>query len=155
MKTHLEDVHFPEKQICPQCGKELGCKRNLSQHIKKVHEKVPCSKCGKIVSSIRQHMESAHTPNEKLKYKCDTCGKGFASKQRIEDHKNVHTGEKPHKCQFCSTCFASFGYMRMHERGHLGHKRKWVKFEISSRQKGLIDSYSYTQKKTIEKNIIT
>ena len=89
-------------------------------------------------------MESAHTPNEKLKYKCDTCGKGFASKQRIEDHKNVHTGEKPHKCQFCSTCFASFGNMRMHERGHLGHKRKWVKFEISNRLKGLIDSYSYT-----------
>ena len=124
LKTHLEDVHFSEKQNCPQCNKEVGCKRTLKAHIKKVHEKLPCSECGKLVSNIRMHMESAHTANEKLKYKCDICGKGFASKQRIEDHKNVHTGEKPHKCQFCSACFASFGNMRMHERGHLGHKRK-------------------------------
>ena len=124
LKTHLEDVHYSEKQICPQCDKEVGCKRTLKAHIKKVHEKLPCSECGKLVSNIRMHMESAHTANEKLKYKCDICGKGFASKQRIEDHKNVHTGEKPHKCQFCSACFASFGNMRMHERGHLGHKRK-------------------------------
>ena len=128
LKVHLDNVHFPEKQICPHCDQELRCKRSLSQHIKKVHEKVPCSECGKLVGDtacdIKRHMESAHAPNHKLKYKCDICFKGFAAKQRLEDHKNVHTGEKPHKCQFCSACFASFGNMRMHERGHLGHKRK-------------------------------
>ena len=124
LKTHLEDVHFPEKQICPLYDKEQKNKRSLIRHNKKLHEKVPCSECGKLVGSIRQHMESAHTPNDKQKFKCDICGKGFAANQRLEDHKNVHTGEKPHKCKFCSACFASFGNMRMHERGHLGHKRK-------------------------------
>ena len=128
LKAHLDNVHFPEKQICPHCDQELRSKHGLSQHIKKVHEKVPCSECGKLVGDtacdIKRHMESAHAPNHKLKYKCDICFKRFAAKQRLEDHKNVHTGEKPHKCQFCSACFASFGNMRMHERGHLGHKRK-------------------------------
>ena len=89
LKAHLDNVHFPEKQICPHCDQELRSKHGLSQHIKKVHEKVPCSECGKLVGDtacdIKRHMESAHAPKHKLKYKCDICFKGFAAKQRLEE----------------------------------------------------------------------
>ena len=100
MKTHLDNVHFGEKQICPRCAQELSCLRNLKEHVKKVHEKIPCADCGKMVGpqEMSKHMQS-HLPDELKKYKCDACGKGFSTNQRFKDHRNIHTGEKPYKCK--------------------------------------------------------
>ena len=124
LKIHLDNIHFGEKQICPHCAKELSCLRALKDHIKKVHEKIPCAECGKMVGPtvMGRHMQS-HMPDELKKYKCDICGKGFPTNQHFKDHKNIHTGEKPHKCKFCSTSFASASTRNMHQRGHLGHHR--------------------------------
>ena len=124
LKLHLDSVHFAEKQICPHCDKELSSMRGLKEHIKKVHEKIPCLECGRMVGPavMSIHMQS-HLPDELKKYKCDICGKGFPTNQHFKDHKNIHTGEKPHKCKFCSTSFASASTRNMHQRGHLGHHR--------------------------------
>lgn len=129
MLRHLSIKHFGEKQICSHCNKELPCLSSLKDHIKKVHEKVPCPECGEMFANIlmKRHIQSKHTPNDLKKYKCEVCGKGFAAKGNFEDHKNIHTGEKPYKCKYCMACFASKGTHAMHERKHLGYSRDYSK----------------------------
>ena len=119
LKYHLDNVHFGEKQICPHCAQELSCHRALRDHIKVVHEKIPCAECGKMVGHtvMGRHMQF-HLPNELKKYKCDICGKGFPTNQAFKDHRNIHTGEKPYKCKFCSSCFAGGSARNMHQRAH-------------------------------------
>jgi uncharacterized Zn-finger protein len=97
----------------------------ITDHIKKVHEKIPCTQCGKLygASVMKRHIQAQHTPNDQKKFKCEVCGKGFITKDRLSDHNNIHTGEKPHKCKFCSACFASKGTWHMHQRSHLGVRR--------------------------------
>ena len=106
LKTHLNNVHFGEKQICPHCAIELSCLRSLKEHVKKVHEKIPCAECGKMVGpqEMGRHMQS-HLPDELKKYKCDICGKGFPTNQHFKNHRNMHTGEKPYKCIICNNGF--------------------------------------------------
>ena len=126
LSAHRAEMHYAEKQVCSLCSKEFGSLKKLNQHKQTVHEKVPCTECGKLfgLKKIKGHIQSAHTPDDQKKYRCDTCGKGFINNLRLSDHMNVHTGEKPYKCKFCSSCFASKGTHAMHERGHLGRGRK-------------------------------
>ena len=65
LKQHLDNVHHGEKQICPQCGKELK-KHSLRGHMKTEHDKEPCTVCGKMFGSrhMKKHIHSAHTPKE-------------------------------------------------------------------------------------------
>ena len=120
LSAHRKDSHYTEKQTCSICSLEFRNLGKLHEH-KKIHDKVPCTECGKLFGTnrIKRHMQSAHTPDDQKKYRCDTCGKGFIENQRLSDHINVHTGEKPYKCKFCSSCFASNGTHALHERGHL------------------------------------
>ena len=120
LSAHRKDSHYTEKQTCSICSLEFRNLGRLHEH-KKIHDKVPCTECGKLFGTnrIKRHMQSAHTPDDQKKYRCDTCGKGFIENQRLSDHINVHTGEKPYKCKFCSSCFASNGTHALHERGHL------------------------------------
>ena len=126
LKNHLKSVHYVKQQTCSQCDTVLKSLKALECHIKDVHEKVPCTECGKMYGSLAlpRHIHSAHTPNDQKKYKCEVCGRGFITNQRLKDHDNIHTGEKPYKCKFCTSCFASKGTHAMHERGHLGYRRK-------------------------------
>ena len=129
LKPHLRNVHYREEQTCSQCGRKLPSINSLKQHIKKVHEKVPCVQCGKLIGVLcmKRHVYQAHTPNDQKKYKCEICGKGFSVKENFLEHNNVHTGEKPFKCKFCSACFASRGTHAAHQRSHLGHRRNYTK----------------------------
>ena len=129
LKRHLNAMHYGQKQICAHCARELPSLLSLKDHIQKVHEKIPCDECGKLVARrlMKRHRDSVHTPNDQKKYKCDVCGKGFVAKDHLNDHKNIHTGEKPYKCKFCSACFASKGTHAMHERSHVGRRRDYSK----------------------------
>jgi len=139
LKSHLNIKHYGEKQICSQCNKELPCLSSLQEHIKRVHEKVPCPQCGEMfaITLMKRHTESKHTPNNQKKHQCEICGKGFAAKQNFEDHKNIHTGEKPYKCKQCTTSFASKANLLMHERSHRGYRRDYSKVR---RKKNKIES---------------
>ena len=98
----------------------------LKEHIRLVHEKIPCIECGKLVGPgrlMKDHIASVHTPNDQKKYKCEVCGKGFSTARNLNDHINIHTGEKPYKCKFCSACFASRGNHLAHQKSHLGYSR--------------------------------
>ena len=124
LEQHLKIVHVKDEQICSECGKECKNTYFLDAHIKNVHEKIPCTECGRLigVGKITTHLKT----HEK-RFKCDVCGKGFGAKENLKDHNNVHTGEKPYVCKFCSNRFASFGTLRMHERSHEGNGRKYSK----------------------------
>ena len=127
--NHMNSVHSNQKLLCPHCDRICKSKMILNHHIKKVHEKLPCIHCGKLISllNMTKHIQVQHTPDSEKKYQCDDCGKGFFETGLLKDHINIHTGEKPYKCKFCSSCFASRGTWAMHEKGHLGHKRKSIK----------------------------
>ena len=129
LSAHRAEMHYAEKQVCSLCSKEFRSLKLLNQHRQTVHEKIPCTECGKLFGTkkIKGHIQSAHTPDDQKKYRCDTCGKGFIDNHRLSDHINVHTGEKPYKCKFCSSSFASKGTHAMHERGHIGRGRKLKK----------------------------
>ena len=127
MISHVNFNHNKVKQICVHCGKEQQSLLSLKQHIKLVHEKIPCVECGKLIGqgrAMKAHIASAHTPNDQKKYKCEICIKGFSRPQDLKDHINIHTGEKPYKCKFCSACFASVGNHAAHIRSHLGTNRR-------------------------------
>ena len=125
LAKHLNDLHYGEKQNCPHCDIEVRSAVRLKDHIKKVHEKVPCPECGLLFEKTRmkRHTMSAHTPDDQKQFKCEFCPKGFATKENLSDHRNVHTGEKPYKCKFCSACFASRGTHAGHQKSRLGYRR--------------------------------
>ena len=62
-----------------------------------MHEKLPCTQCGKMYGSLAlpRHIRSTHTPNDQKNYKCEVCGKGFITNQRLKEHNNIHTDENP------------------------------------------------------------
>ena len=128
VKLHSRTVHEIDKQKCPHCDKVLQNPIRLKEHLRKVHEKVPCAHCGKFipVAVMGMHIQAQHTSNDNKRHKCDNCGKGFTNIHHLNDHKNIHTGEKPYKCKYCSACFASKGNHTQHEKSHLGHRRKKV-----------------------------
>ena len=49
---------------------------SLTNHIANVHEKVPCSICGEMISKKREtrHIQQKHTANCDKKFKCKYCG---------------------------------------------------------------------------------
>ena len=89
---------------------------SLTNHIANVHEKVPCSICGEMISKKREtrHIQQKHTANCDKKFKCKYCGnfliklnnyflreinclftilgKGFVGSSYLRDHVNTHTG---------------------------------------------------------------
>ena len=123
ISAHMMTNHG-DPVICTQCNRKCPTAYNLKLHIKKVHVKVQCPKCGDMVSDLYRHNRNKHTSESERPFGCETCGKRFLDKCKLEEHYNVHTGAKPFKCKYCPMGFGSYGTMRMHEKGHLGIKRK-------------------------------
>ena len=132
LTAHLTNKHYKETHLCSFCPAVFPSLSYLNTHKKSVHEKVPCTECGKLfgIKVMKRHIESAHTPDDQKKCRCDICGKGFSNNQRLAEHLNIHTGEKPYECQYCSARFASRGTHAGHERGHTGKGRKIYKQNI-------------------------
>ena len=125
LKNHLKRMHSKEKFICDICSREYHNFELMQEHKRAVHEKVPCTECGKLigVKLMKRHIQSAHTPNDLKKFRCDICGKGFVTNAFLSDHINVHTGAKPYLCKYCPMGFASRGTHAMHEKNHIGRGR--------------------------------
>ena len=125
-KCKLEDQPLLH---CSQCNFTTKVQSYLNKHMRTVHEKLPCTICGKLVPKVRlkTHLVIFHTDNSAKPYQCKECGKGFANKCSYQDHTNIHTGEKPYQCPLCEKRFASNGNMYMHRRSHMGYKRKSAK----------------------------
>ena len=48
LNAHRAEMHYAQKQVCSLCSKEFGSLKRLNQHKQTVHEKVPCTECGKL-----------------------------------------------------------------------------------------------------------
>ena len=88
---------------CDECSFQTQFQPYLKKHIRTVHEKLPCTVCGKIVSKVRLtiHMNIFHTEEKKKPFVCKTCNKGFSCKKSFQEHSNIHTGERPFQCDLC------------------------------------------------------
>ena len=123
ISTHMRSNHG-EPIPCQHCGKTCAGPQKLYHHIRMVHQKTFCPKCGEMVTGSKDNHMKRHIPPDERPHKCKTCGKGFFDRNKLEEHHNVHTGEKPFKCKYCPAAFASQGTRACHQRGHLGIKRK-------------------------------
>ena len=112
---HVKTVHLKETAECPICFKTypkagLSGKGENSEFIlyhlflpghMAIHRpKTACDFCGKLVSRMREHMESMHQADSEMSYRCDLCGKGFPTSQKLRDHDmNVHLKLRPYTCR--------------------------------------------------------
>jgi len=129
LKLHLGSQKCLRDKVeikCDQCSFRTRFQPSLKKHIRTVHEKVPCTVCGKIISKVRLtiHMNTFHTEEKKKPFLCKICNKGYGCKKSFQEHGNIHTGERPFQCDLCEKRFASSGNMYMHRRSsHYGYKR--------------------------------
>ena len=137
--AHIKKYHTGNIIKCPKCNKSFNTFVRAMSHIRNIHEKKPCTICGKIIqnNSMTTHIQQAHTANDEKKFKCETCGKGFVANNALQDHINTHTGEKPHVCKACVKGFASYGNLRTHiQREHTANDEK--KFKCETCGKGFV-----------------
>ena len=113
LKVHFERKHSELKHLCIICPAKYGSEKLLKDHVAnshmKIHEPRQCELCPKLlknIESLRQHMKSVHTPDEKKAYQCNICGKGFIKKDNWIMHMNGHQGIKPIECEQCGQQFA-------------------------------------------------
>ena len=131
---HDKQEHFKEhhtgkdgKIKCPKCEMSYHKYQVLYQHIKKIHETVPCPICGEMKGKavMTTHLQTKHKINEaEKKLKCEICGKAFARTQKLKEHTNSHTGAKPYLCKFCGKGFGGSGSLSNHEKSCAKYKNK-------------------------------
>ena len=114
MDYHVKAQHIKEMVECPVCLKTLP-KLNFASHMAVHKPKTPCNICGKLVSKMKDHMESMHVDDSDMKARCDACGKGFPSDQKLRDHTmNVHLKLRPYKCRYKTKCLSSLEITAIH-----------------------------------------
>ena len=126
MKKHVESVHLKSNCVkCDQCNKTLSTKSNLTNHIKKVHEKktTQCDLCGKSVVYLPLHKKHVHENIEKS-YQCNECDTTFKLVEQLKRHVEiVHLNIKPFKCETCFKEWPTSGKLTRHiDTVHLNKK---------------------------------
>jgi len=113
---HMESSHSDFNYECHQCGKVLGSKYSLSNHVKNFHEKLieysSCHICGKKMQSqfLESHIER-HLAKEKTFF-CDQCQASFYTEFDLKKHKACHR----HKDLVCDICGFKSNFKRNLER---------------------------------------
>ena len=102
---HIKTTHeAPGSFPCDKCDRIFDHKNALAGHKKNVHNKLPCTFCGKLFPGYRLkvHINAVHTEEHLKPFLCQVCQKGFATEGRLNDHMNIHTGNRPHVSTYIS-----------------------------------------------------
>merc|ERR1712039_967729 len=95
----MKTVHCNKRPFkCTQCERSFKLNKQLTQHIRIVHDK-------------------------EKRYMCKWCPAGFFMKIDWEDHCRIHTEEKPYKCELCSNAFKSKREVKRHKEIHNAEKQ--------------------------------
>ena len=90
-----------EDLTCNECKKICADMKSLKQHIRRVHNPLPCTLCGKIVKNMKFHMNNTHTDDSEKRFRCESCGKGFIDNSNLKSHMiNVHIKSRPYRCRY-------------------------------------------------------
>ena len=121
LKSHMEYHRDTCDFECKECGNKYKSKSTLSNHVKRVHEKIlpfHCGDCGKrfYTRGDKEKHESIHS-KEKT-FSCEICSKMFRRKDDVKKHLRIHSNVKPFCCKFCDKAFKQSPNMWTHMRKH-------------------------------------
>ncbi|XP_063370290.1 zinc finger protein 250-like [Cydia amplana] len=147
LKTASVHVNYVDLPLsCEHCGKRFAIRRDLVQHINRVHLNIKpfrCDRCEKAyvnVWSLNEHRRLVHEGFKRpLKYPCAMCDKVFDSNQILKDHIRTHTGERPFQCSRCPAQFRQASTLGTHVK--LVH----LKLTRDGRPKALASKYPMVQ----------
>ena len=118
LKQHIEQVHENKPVQCPICGKSFKGKVNLTIHLVSHEEKQCCPICGINVRSIKAHIKTVHTSDDKKRFPCQDCEKGFINESYLQKHRiNVHLKTYPYHCRYgCDAKYNDTSNRNSHEK---------------------------------------
>ncbi|XP_036960540.1 telomere zinc finger-associated protein isoform X2 [Acanthopagrus latus] len=121
--SHTGDM--PHK--CTTCPEQFMHKKNLTNHMMKVHgypKPHACPQCPKTFltrTELRVH-EAAKHRGEKP-FVCEECGHRASSRNGLQMHiKAIHRNERPFVCNLCGHAFSQKNNLNMHLRIHSGER---------------------------------
>ena len=103
---------------CKLCPTTCGRKRDLRNHIQKLHTSerpLHCKMCGKSFHdryTLKVHKKSHE--GEKC-FKCDLCPYSSISQRHLESHMLIHTAQKPFQCDQCDQSFRQKQLLKRHQ----------------------------------------
>lgn len=111
---------------CDMCNLSFRTKTGLSIHIKFKHEKPTkpniCEICRKVFkdsSTLKNHMRTHLSAEEKFAFECPICGRKVVNKYSLKYHiQTIHEGRKQHFCHLCGRGFGNKSNLRSHLISH-------------------------------------
>ncbi len=130
---------------CGRCDKTFASQRNLTDHLKVVHEKdvanymFDCEHCGKKFykrCNYDSHVISHQPRHVRKMFKCDQCGQSFKRSKNLKLHKeakHLSNGlKKAYLCSMCGQCLESYTGYRQHLAKHTGGVYVQRKYQCSN-----------------------
>ena len=118
LKTH-KDIHYGNKPRfqCTSCPYVVGCKRDLSIHISRIHQPISCQICkGTFIDKYKLKIHKKNHCFNNLK--CSICNYSCSNKKRMGEHFLTHSDYKPFGCDLCDKRFRTRQEIKRHQNMH-------------------------------------
>jgi hypothetical protein len=110
VRQNLNKIHENE---CDICAKQYASKRNLREHLQRVHEKIRNFQCDRCPykcfeeSVLRRHKQRIHSNLAMAKFKCHLCDYSSEKKRVLDNHiLDFHSTRNSFiRCNNCTNTF--------------------------------------------------